>query len=159
MPSRDGFAVLRSARERRLRVEVIFLTMHRDEMRFNEALNIGAKGYVLKDSAAADIVECVKAIAAGQNYISPALSTYLLNRNRRAAELAHQRSGLADLTPTERRVMALIADLKTNREIASQLGVSVRTIENHRANICAKLDLRGAHALVKFAVQHKSELS
>lgn len=159
MPSLDGFAVLRSAREQRLEVEVIFLTMHKDEMHFNEALNIGAKGYVLKDSAAADIVNCIKAVAAGQNYISPALSTHLLNRSRRASELVEQRSGLSDLTPTERRVLALLADLKTNKEIANQLGVSVRTIENHRANICVKLDLRGAHALVKFAVQHKSELS
>jgi len=159
MPSRDGFAVLRSMREQRLEVEVIFLTMHKDEMHFNEALNIGAKGYVLKDSAAADVVNCIKAVAAGQNYISPALSTHLLNRSRRASELVEQQSGLSDLTGAERRVLALLADLKTNKEIASQLGVSVRTIENHRANICVKLDLRGAHALVKFAVQHKSELA
>jgi DNA-binding CsgD family transcriptional regulator len=56
-------------------------------------------------------------------------------------------------------VLALLADLKTSKEIAGELGVSARTIENHRANICAKLDLRGSHALVKFAIQHKSELS
>ena len=159
MPSRDGFAVSRFLRERRLGVEVIFLTMHRDEMHFNEALTLGAKGYVLKDSAAAEVVNCIKAVASGQNYISPALSTYLLNRNRRASELVERQPGLGDLTPTERRILALLADLKTNKEIANQLGVSVKTIENHRANICVKLDLRGAHALVKFAIQHKSELS
>jgi DNA-binding NarL/FixJ family response regulator len=159
MPLQDGFTVIRAIHEQRLGVEVVFLTMHKDEMHFNEALNLGAKGYVIKDSAAADVVNCVKAVAAGQNYISPALSTYLLNRSRRAATLNEQQKGLSDLTPTERRVLALLADLKTSKEIASELGVSARTIENHRANICAKLDLRGSHALVKFAIQHKSELS
>jgi DNA-binding NarL/FixJ family response regulator len=159
MPLQDGFAVIRAIREQRLPIEVIFLTMHKDEMHFNEALNLGAKGYVIKDSAAADVVNCVKAVAAGQNYISPALSTHLLNRRRRAATLDEQQKGLSDLTPTERRVLALLADLKTSKEIAGELGVSARTIENHRANICAKLDLRGSHALVKFAIQHKSELS
>lgn len=159
MPLRDGFAVARAVREQRLTVEVVFLTMHKDEVHFNEALNLGAKGYIIKDSAAADVVNCLKTVAAGQNYISPSLSTYLLNRSRRSATLDERQQGLSDLTPTERRVLALLADLKTSKQIASELGVSARTIDNHRANICAKLDLRGSHALVKFAVQHKSELS
>jgi DNA-binding NarL/FixJ family response regulator len=159
MPVRDGFAVLRAVREARLPVEVVFLTMHKDEMHFNEALNLGAKGYVLKDSAAADVVNCLKAVAAGENFISPSLSTHLLNRSRRAAAVNERQPGLADLTPTERRVLGLLADLKTSKEIAKELRVSVRTIDNHRANICAKLDLRGSHALVKFALEHRSVLS
>ena len=146
-------------REERLGVEVVFLTMHKDEMYFNEALNLGANGYLIKDSAAADVVNCIKSVAAGQNYISPALSTYLLNRSRRAATLVEKQKGLGDLTPTERRVLVLLADMKTSKEIANELGVSARTVENHRANVCAKLDLHGSLALVKFAVQHKSELS
>lgn len=159
MPNQDGFAVARSIREQRLPVTIIFLTMHRDELHFNEALDLGGKGYLIKDSAVADIVNCINAAAAGQNYISPALSTYLLNRSRRATALVERQPGLRDLTATEQRILALLAEYKTSKEIASQLCVSVRTVENHRAHICMKLDLHGAHALVKFAIQHKSEIS
>jgi DNA-binding NarL/FixJ family response regulator len=159
MPNEDGFAVTRKIREHRLPVQVIFLTMHKDELHFNEALDLGVKGYLIKDNAAADVVNCINAIVAGQDYISPSLSTHLLNRTRRATAFAHQQPGLADLTDTERRILALLAEYKTSKEIAGELCVSVRTIENHRANICTKLDLHGTHALVKFALQHKSELS
>lgn len=159
MPNQDGFSVARSIREQRLPVEVIFLTMHKDELHFNEALDLGAKGYLVKDNAAADVVNCINAAAAGKNYISPVLSTYLINRGRRAVALAEQQPGLSNLTATERRIMVLLADYKTSKEIASELCVSARTIENHRANICIKLDLHGTHALVKFAIQHKSELA
>ncbi len=159
MPNQDGFSVARSIREQRLSVTVIFLTMHKDELHFNEALDLGVKGYLIKDNAAADVVNCINAAAAGQNYISPALSTYLLNRGRRAKSLVEQQPGLSDLTATERRILVLLAEYKTSKEIANELCVSVRTVENHRANICTKLDLRGTHALVKFAVKHRSELS
>lgn len=159
MPNQDGFAVTRLIGEHRLPVTVIFLTMHKDELHFNEALNLGVKGYIIKDNAAADVVNCIHAVAAGQDYISPALSSYLLKRSKRAAALIEQQHGLRDLTATELRILALLADYKTSKEIATELCVSVRTIENHRANICVKLDLHGTHALVKFAVQHKSELS
>jgi DNA-binding NarL/FixJ family response regulator len=159
MPNEDGFAVTRKIREHRLPVSVIFLTMHKDELHFNEALDLGVKGYLIKDNAAADLVNCINAIAAGQDYISPALSTHLLNRARRATSFAQQQPTLADLTATERRILRLLAEYKTSKAIASELCVSVRTIENHRASICAKLDLHGTHALVKFAIQHKSELS
>ena len=159
MPRLDGFAVARRMRDERLPAAIIFLTMYQDEMHFNEALNLGAKGYLIKDSAAADVVNCIKAVAAGQNYISPALSTLLLNRGRRAASLPQQQTGFDSLTPTERRVLRLLAEYKTSKEIAADLGVSARTIENHRANICVKLDLHGSHALVKFAIEHKSEIT
>jgi DNA-binding NarL/FixJ family response regulator len=159
MPGKDGFAVLRSLQSQHLPTLVIFLTMHKDEMHFNEALNLGVRGYVLKESAATDITSCIKAVAAGQNYVSPELSTYLLNRGHRASALLKDQPNLNELTATERRVLALLARYMTSREIAAELFVSVRTIENHRANICSKLNLHGTHALVKFALKHKSELS
>jgi DNA-binding NarL/FixJ family response regulator len=158
MPHQDGFAVARSIREQRQPVSVIFLTMHKDEMHFNEALDLGVRGYLIKDNAAADVVNCIRAVAAGQNYISPALSTFLLNRGRRATTFGKQQPGLSELTATESRILVLLAEYKTSKEIAAELCVSVRTIENHRANICTKLELHGTHALVKFAIQHKSEL-
>ena len=159
MPGEDGFSVARRVREQRLPVLVIFLTMHKDELHFNEAMDLGVRGYLIKDNAAADVVSCINAIAAGRDYVSPSLSTLLLNRTRRAATFADQMPRVADLTATERRILALLAEYKTNKEIANELCVSVRTVENHRANICTKLELHGTHALVKFAIRHRSELS
>jgi len=159
MPGKDGFEVARMIKSNSLRVEIIFLTMHKDETHFNEAINLGVKGFVIKDSAAADIVNCIKAVAAGQSYISPTLSSFLLNRRNRSRAFEDSAATINDLTPTERRVLLLLAEYKTSKEIAGELGVSPRTIENHRANICIKLKLEGTHALVKFAAQNKSEIS
>jgi len=159
MPRVDGFAVVRRMRDSKLSTRIILLTMHQDELHFNEALSLGVQGYLVKDSAAADVVNAIHAVTAGKNYISPTLSTFLLNRSRRAATLSGQQPGLRLLTATERRTLALLAEYKTSKEIAASLGVSVRTVENHRANICTKLDLHGTHALVKFALDHKSELT
>ena len=159
MPKLDGFAVARAIRREGLPVEVVFLTMHKDEDMFNEALDLGVRGYVVKDSAVTDIVGSIRAVAAGRHFISPSISTYLVERRRRADALAASKPGIRDLTPTERRVLTLIAENKTSREIAEELFVSPRTVENHRANICQKLDLRGAHALLKFALEHRSQLT
>jgi DNA-binding NarL/FixJ family response regulator len=159
MPRLDGFGVARAVRAEGLAVGIAFLTVYRDEDLFNAALDLGVRGYVLKDSAATDIVSCIRAVASGQHYASPALTSHLVNRGRRAAALAGERPGLATLTPTERRVLRLIADYKTSREIADELFVSPRTVETHRSNICQKLGLHGSHALMKFALSHKSELS
>ncbi|MBV9039019.1 MAG: response regulator transcription factor [Acidobacteriaceae bacterium] len=158
MPVKDGFDVVRGFRELRLPVIPIFLTMHKDETHLNEALNLGVKGYVLKDGAATEVATCIKAVVAGQTYISGALSAYLLERRGRSARLSASKPNVDELTDSERRVLKLLAEYKTSKEIAALLGISPRTVENHRANICARLELQGTHALVKFAIQHKSEL-
>lgn len=159
MPNIGGFEVLRAIEEQKLPVAVIFLTMHKDERFFNAALDRGAKGYVLKDSAATDIIASIKTVAAGKNFISPQLSTYLLSRRARAASLVEQKAGLNKLTAAERHVLRLIAANKTSREIADELCISIRTVEKHRANIGEKLELHGSHVLLSFALEHKSELS
>ncbi|MEP7337097.1 MAG: response regulator transcription factor [Acidobacteriota bacterium] len=159
MPGKDGFEVIRAVREEGLGTTVIFLTMHQDERFFNAAMDRGAKGYVLKDGAVNDILASIKAVAAGQNFISPVLSTYLLNRNARTASLVARKPSLNNLTETERRVLQWIAANQTSKEIAEALHISIRTVEKHRANICQKLELRGSHALLSFALEHKSELS
>jgi DNA-binding NarL/FixJ family response regulator len=158
MPKMDGLDVARAIGEKRLAVEVVFLTMHKDEDIFNEAMDAGARGYVLKDSAVTDIIQSIRAVAEGRHYISPQLSSLLVNRSMRVASLVTQKPGLDSLTATERRILKLIAENKTSKEIGGELFVSVRTVENHRANICAKLDLRGAHALLKFALENRSAL-
>ncbi|MEW6210685.1 MAG: response regulator transcription factor [Acidobacteriota bacterium] len=158
MPGMDGFVLAESMREKKLEVGIIFLTMYKEEAAFNRAMDMGVKGYILKDSAVSDIISCIRAVAGGQLYVSPTIASYVLSRSARSAALLDERPGLKDLTPTERRILKMIADNKTSREIARELFVSPRTIDNHRTNISQKLGLRGSHALLKFAYDHKSEL-
>ena len=159
MPNRNGFEVMRAIQEKKLPVAVIFLTMHKGERIFTAALDKGAKGYVLKDGAVNEIVAAIKAVAAGENFISPSLSTILIKQRRRAISLAEQTTALRHLTTAERRVLCLIAANKTSKEIADELFVAESTVNKHRENICRKLDLHGSHALLNFALEHKSELS
>jgi DNA-binding NarL/FixJ family response regulator len=161
--------VARAVRDRRLPVAIIFLTVYREESFFEQALRLGTKGYVLKDSAVNDIVAGIRAVAAGEHYTSPAMTSYLMTKRRgvRAAgggsvggpgPVVAQPAVLDQLTPTERRILLMIADYRTSREIGEALHVSYRTIQTHRTNICMKLELRGNHALMKFALDHKAHL-
>lgn len=155
MPKMTGFEVAKELRRKNNACEIVFLTMHSEEAMFNKAMDLGAKGYVLKDSAAVDIINCLQAVANGQNYTSPAITTYLF---KRATRKTPKKTGIEDLTPTERIVLRQIAEYKTSKEIAEELSISYRTVENHRYNICQKLDVSGSNALVKFALQHQSEI-
>ncbi|HMX28114.1 MAG TPA: response regulator transcription factor, partial [Blastocatellia bacterium] len=157
MPRKDGLEVARAVKQLRLPVGVILLTMHREERFFNAALDLGVQGYVLKDGAVSEIVNAIRSVAAGQRYITPLLTDYLLNR-RRAGQQAEQTTGLSSLTEAERRVLKLVAEYKTSKEIADELFISVRTVDRHRANIAEKLELKGAHALLQFALEYKAEL-
>ena len=154
MPKKDGFEVVSTARQKAVKAEFIFLTMHSEEAMFTRALNLGVKGYVLKDSAVTDIVSAIKAVVSGQNFTSPAITSYLFKRTLKPESIPT----LDDLTPTERKIIRLIAEYKTSKEMADELNISYRTIENYRSNICAKLGLKGSHALIKFALKHQAEL-
>ena len=158
MPVTDGFAVARAARDRRLSSALVFLTMHNDEQSVNAALDLGVRGYVLKDNAVTEIVDCIRVVAGGRDYISPALSSFLINRRQRGTSLAAERPALEQLTPAERRVLKLIAEGLTSRQIAAQLAIGVRTVEHHRNNVAVKLELRGNYALTKFALKHQADL-
>ena len=156
MPKRDGFGVVRELRARNLPGAVIILTMHGEADLLNEALSLDVRGYLVKDSAATDIVSGIRAVHRGRHFISAALSAHLIAHG--AAPAAGTRMGLHALTPTERRILGLVADGKSSKEIADECGSHFRTVENHRVNICAKLDLRGSHALLKFAMLNKLSL-
>ena len=158
MPDLDGFAVARKMAKETAAVQIIFLTMYKDELHLSEALNLGAKGYLVKEAAAHDVVTCIRAVSRGETYVSPTVSVHLVHRAKRSSELIREVPELETLTRAERQVFLLLADCKTSKDIATDLGVSTRTVENHRAKICEKLDLHGPHALVKFALQHKGEL-
>jgi len=158
MPFRDGFEVLKALRASGSPLSVVFLTMHRDEHFLNRALDLDVNGYLLKDSALTEIVDCIRVVAGGQAYVSPLLSGYLIHRRRREQALQSRRSHLSSLSLVELRVLKLVAEFRSNRQIAEVLGLSVRTIEHHRARACVKLDLDGHHALLKFAQEHAAEI-
>lgn len=154
MPGLSGLRVAAQARDEGLTTRIIFITVHREESFLERALETGAQGYILKDATAAEIALGIQTVANGQPYISPALTTSLLQR-RAGVE---QSGGLSSLTPTERIIIKLIAECRTTKQIAEQLFISPRTVEKHRSNICQKLGLQGNHALTKYALAHQTEL-
>jgi len=156
MPRASGLVVAEAVRREGLGAALVMLTMHRDAALFRRALDLGATGYLLKDSAVIDIVACLRMVAAGRAWISPALSSDLLDR--RASEPLPELAFLAELTPAERRVLRLIARGHTSAAIAEQTGTSPKTVENHRLHICRKLDLHGPQALLRFAMERKTLL-
>jgi DNA-binding NarL/FixJ family response regulator len=158
MPRKNGFEVAKEIRERGITARAIFLTMYDEEDAFNRAMDLGVKGYILKDSAVTDIVTGIKAVASGEHFITPSLSSFLIKRASRASALRDQKTGLDSLTEAERRILKLIAEQKTSKQIASELFISPRTVDNHRANICEKLQIHGSNALLKFALEHKSDM-
>jgi DNA-binding NarL/FixJ family response regulator len=154
MPKASGFEVLTTVREKGVVLQFIFLTMHKDEQFLNAALDLGVKGFLVKDSAAEEVIDCINAVVNGEEFISPQLTSFLLKRLRQAQANPAKASMLDQLTPTERKVLRLIAAYKTNKEIAAELFMGVRTVEQHRLNISEKFDLKGRHALMKFATEN-----
>ena len=158
MPGRSGIELSRQVLQRRLPVELVMLTMDSEEGLLNEALNLGVKGYLLKESAVTDLLQAIHRVADGGCYISPTLSGALVRRNAAWEALREEKAGLSGLTPTERQILRLIAEDNTSKEIADLLQCSVRTIETHRNNISHKLRLSGSHSLLRFAFDHKAQL-
>jgi DNA-binding NarL/FixJ family response regulator len=158
MPEMNGLQVAKKIADLKLPVAVVMLTMHKEERLFNEAMNAGIRGFVLKENAASDLLGCIHAVVSGQSFISPSLSSFLLNRHAEAKDFIEQNPELQNLTPAERRILKLIAEDLTSKEIAERLGISLHTVENHRAKICERLNLRGSHSLLKFAYDNKSSL-
>jgi DNA-binding NarL/FixJ family response regulator len=158
LPGMSGLEIARLLQRKRLPTRVVILTMHKEEETFNRALDLGVKGFVLKENAVDNILDCLAAVADGGHYLTPSISGYLVRRRSRAEALAAKSPGLEDLTRAELRVLKLVAEKKTSRQIASELFVSPRTVEAHRANICAKLDLKGSHSLLQFALENRGML-
>ena len=157
MPQLDGVSVARTVQQEGLPTAIVLLTMHRNERFFNAALDLGVRGYVLKDSAVGEIVAAIRAVNAGQRFVTPLLTDFLLGRHQTQLQTTAN-SGLTTLTEAERRVLKLVAQYKTSHEIADELFISARTVDRHRANIAGKLDLKGTHALLQFALEHLGEL-
>jgi DNA-binding NarL/FixJ family response regulator len=158
MPKLGGLPLVRALCDIKPAVAVIVLTMQSEESTFNAAMDAGAQGYIVKENAVEDAVLGLKTVAAGGVYLSPSIAGYLLKRTRRASALREEKTGLNSLTPTERQVLRLVAENKTNKEIGVELCMSHRTVETHRTHTCQKLELQGARALLQFALEHRSEL-
>lgn len=153
MPGKTGFEVAKTVHYEGINVDIIFLTMFKDDSMFNNAMDIGVKGYVLKENTVSEIQQCINTVLDGKSYISPAISDFLIRRNHKLRTQASDKDGLDKLTSTEKTIMKLLSNMKTNQEIANELNISIKTVQNHRYNICNKLKLSGSHALLKFAIE------
>jgi DNA-binding NarL/FixJ family response regulator len=150
MPRIDGIALTRRIREHGLPTDVILLTVCDEKSMFDTALDLGVKGYLLKHYTGAEIRTCVEAVADGQHCASPPVVSHIINKTRLAARLAGD-AALDTLTFQESAVYRRIQQHKGSKEIANDLGISVRTVDTHRANICRKLDLHGNYGLHRHA--------
>ncbi len=154
MPKRDGLAVVRELNRLNSLVGVIILTLHTGADLLFEALDLGVRGYILKGSAVSDVVEGVRRVSGGGSYLSEAVQqTLRKGRPEKGLSLA-----LQGLTPIELRLVRMIAEGSTSREIASSLQLSGRTIDNYRTLICGKLNLEGPNALLRFALSQRTAL-
>ena len=148
MPGRDGFEVMREARTVVPALKILVLTMHADAEYVERAVQGGADGYLLKDSAAQDLVAAIEAVMAGRAFYSPAVQKALSEMVRGDA-----RRPFGTLTEREREVLKLVAEGLSTKEIASRLDISGRTVETHRANLMRKLDVHSIARLTQLAIR------
>lgn len=154
MPGLDGLEVTRRVNQRSPQTRIIILSMYGNEAYVVEVLRNGAAGYVLKKSTADELVRAVRAVVAGQRYLSPPLSEQTIETYMQKADESTQ--DLYDLlTAREREVLYLVAEGHTNAEIAARLFISPRTVEMHRANLMRKLDLRSQADLIRYALRRE----
>jgi two-component system, NarL family, response regulator NreC len=153
MPNLNGIEAAHQMTQENPELAIVIVSMHSDESYVLRALKAGARGYLLKDSAEADLIKAVHVVYAGKSFFSPAVSKVLLDDYVRKL----RRSGTEDaydlLTPREREILQLIAEGKSNKDIANLWNVSVYTVESHRSNLMEKLNLRGLPELILYAVR------
>jgi len=158
MPRLNGLETIRAVRQLPFPVQVIILTMYNEEEMFNAAMDLGAKAYVLKENAANDIVAALEKVDRGETFVGALMREAGQRRSDRVRELLLSKPQIEALTTAERRILKLIGEDFTSKEIAERLGLSVRTIDNHRQHICNKLKLHGTHSLLKFAFDNSTYL-
>jgi DNA-binding NarL/FixJ family response regulator len=148
MPRLTGLEATKEIREAAPEVSVLILSMHDDERYLFEALKAGASGYVLKSQADQDLLEAIEAVDRGEPFLTPDAQRALIK------DVLERGEGPGDeLTPREQEVVKLVAEAHTNREIAEILGLSEKTVENHRANAMRKLGMRDRVELVRYAIR------
>src|SRR5436305_585541 len=158
MPRLNGLEMARHLHREKSPIQIVFLTMYKDEDLFNSAMDVGVKAYVLKENAGEEIIGALEKVAKGESFVSPSLSHAGQRRRDRVQALLLSKPQIDELTAAERRILKLIAEDRTSKEIADVLCISIKTVENHRLSICHKLNLHGSHSLLKFAFDHKAHL-
>lgn len=149
MPELNGIESTRQICEELKHVRVVALSMHRDSVYVREILRAGASGYLVKDSEDDDLVRAIRAVHRGEAFLSPAISDAVLSDYRR-----HVSNPVDLLTSREREVLTMVADGKTNKEIANTLSLSVYTVESHRGSVMEKLNLHNTGDIVRFALRN-----
>lgn len=152
MPRLSGLEAVRRIRHEAPRVRILVLTMHEEEEYVVHLVKAGASGYLVKDSAATELLAAVRALARGQGYLGPYAARVLAEQYRRPEEAADPYGAL---TPREREVFHLVVDGRTTKEIAKQLGISPKTAENHRARLMEKLGVHNTAELVRYAAKKR----
>ena len=150
MPTLNGIDAAREIGRTAPKVKTILLTQHDEDEYISEALDAGMRGYVLKSQVASDLIEAIRQVSRGQVYLSPGVSTALVQAFRTKSARPKD-----PLTARERQVLQLIAEGKSTRDVASLLGISVKTAESHRTRLMSKLDIHETASLVRYAVKHR----
>jgi len=154
MPEKSGIEAAAELRSVAPKVAVLILSMHDEGEYVLEAFRVGARGYLLKDASPAEMRDAVRAVHAGETYFGPPIAARLTEGLRDARERERERRALDQLTGREREVLVGIAEGRTNKEIAAQLGISPRTVESHRESLMKKLGIRTVAGLTKLALEH-----
>ena len=158
MPRLNGLEMLRALRPLPFPVKALILTMYKEEDMLDAALDLGAKAYVVKENAANDVLAALDKVVRDETFLSSVMWDAGQRRSERVQQLLLGKPQVETLTPSERRILKLVGQDYTSKEIANCLDLSVRTVDNHRQNICNKLNLHGTHSLLKFAFDHGSYL-
>ena len=157
MPKKSGIDVLDFIQGSKVNTKTIMLTMHNDELFFNESFNKGAIGFLLKEDSSLEIEECLEQIISGLPFVSKKMAPYLSNRKAFTSKMNEVKSALASLSNAELNTLKLVSLNKTSKEIAEMLFVTEKSVENYRSRICKKLDLTGgSNTLYKWSVENKN---
>jgi two-component system response regulator NreC len=155
MPDLDGIEVARQIRDAVPDTKVLVLTMHESDQMVRRALDAGASGYLLKSDLTDSLRQAVKAVAEGERFLAPKVSEIVLHGFLRTkSQHQHGERAGTRTTPREIEIIRLLAEGKTNKEIASLLGIAVRTVETHRSRIMLKLGLHSLAELIHYAMRH-----
>ncbi len=156
MPGMSSFEATRQIRKNRIETRVLFLSMYDDEDYLSECVEIGAGGYVLKDSPADQLVTAIREVHRGGSYLSPRLLTRLVDDLRlQGRGLLPRQPRFNTLTKREREILKMLAEGRSVKEIASAFDLSVKTVEAHKFNLMRKLDIHNKAQLVQYAIQKK----
>ncbi len=155
MPGLSSFEATRQIKKNRPDTKIVFLTMYDDEDYLVEGMEVGASGYVLKDSPSAHLVGAVRDVCRGGSYLSPRMLAQLVDDFRTRIKSTNRTPRFATLTPREREVLKVLAEGKSVKEIACDLNLSVKTVEAHKFNLMRKLDIHNKAQLVQYAIQKK----